>query len=344
MTALGLDIGGANLKAATSAGAAHLEAFEVWRAPGELAARLRGLIGRFPPIELLAVTMTAELADCFADKAAGVAAILAAVQEAAGTMPVVVWQTTGRFASTGQAAGNPQAVAAANWHALATWAGRLAPAGNALLFDIGSTTSDIIPLCDGRPTAQGLTDLERLLSGELVYTGIRRTPLCAVAASILFRGRRCPVAAELFATTLDMWLLLGHVPEDAGDRHTADGRPATIACAHDRIARMLCCDRREIDLDEARSLAAAFATAQEQTLAAALGAVLGRNPAQPAAAIVAGSGEGLARKILAEHPAARGAQIIRLAEMLSPSLAAAACAYAVAVLAVEAARLSGEFT
>ena len=61
--ALGLDIGGANLKAATSEGAAGSEPFEIWRAPGDLTARLQQLIARFPPADLLAVTMTAELAD-----------------------------------------------------------------------------------------------------------------------------------------------------------------------------------------------------------------------------------------------------------------------------------------
>ncbi len=79
MIALGLDIGGANLKGATSTGIANTEPFEIWRAPGQLATRLRSLIAKFPPTDVLAVTMTAELADCFSTKAEGVAAIVAAV-------------------------------------------------------------------------------------------------------------------------------------------------------------------------------------------------------------------------------------------------------------------------
>ncbi|MGE5193711.1 MAG: hydantoinase/oxoprolinase family protein [Deltaproteobacteria bacterium] len=335
MQALGLDIGGANLKAATSGGAACSEPFEMWRAPGELAVRLQKLISRFPPADVLAVTMTAELADCFATKAEGVAAILAAVQEAAGPAPAVVWQTTGEFAPPTDAVCRPIAVAAANWHALATWAGRLAPQGKALLFDIGSTTSDIIPLHDGRPVARGLTDLDRLLNHELVYTGLRRTPLCAVAESVTVRGRPCRVAAELFATMLDVHLLMGVIPEDCADRHTADGRPATIACAHARLARMVCCDRDEIDLAEARSIARGFAEAQKSALCSAIGTVVGRHRERLETVIVAGSGEILARKILAEHPATMGSRIVRLAESLSPDLAESACAYAVAVLATE---------
>jgi len=336
MLALGLDIGGANLKAATSAGAALARPFELWRAPDKLFDQICDLIARLGAVDLLAVTMTAELADCFATKAEGVAFILAAVDRAADGIPVVVWQTTGAFARSHEAAARPCAVAAANWHALATWAGRLAPRGRGLLVDIGSTTTDLIPLFDGRPASRGLTDLDRLLNNELLYSGWRRTPLCAVANSVEVRGRMCPVAAELFATMLDAYLLLEWIPEDTGDRGTADGRPATIACAHDRVARMVCCDRDEIDLAAANSIAACFAAAQKKRLSSALATVIGRDQRPIEVVVIAGSGERLACQLVAEHPLAQGAQLIRLAEILSPPLAEAACAYAVAVLAAEA--------
>ena len=335
IVALGLDIGGANLKAATSNGAACSEPFEVWRAPGELPDRVHELIARFPAADVLAVTMTAELADCFATKAEGVAAILAAVQQAAGRTPIGVWQTNGEFASPGDACRRHGVVAAANWHALATWAGRLAPMGKSVLIDVGSTTTDIIPLRNGRPVTQGLTDLDRLLNQELIYTGLRRTPLCAVAETVAVRGRPCRVAAELFATMLDAYLLLGLIREDPADRQTADGRPATIACAHDRLVRMICCDRDEIDLGEARSIARCFGDAQQDVLSSAIEAVVGRDRDELETVIVAGSGEMLAGKIVAEHPAVRRSRKIRLAESLSLAVAESACAYAVAVLATE---------
>ncbi len=335
MLTLGLDIGGANLKAATSAGAARTEPFEIWRNPAAIAPRLRDLIAHFPVADALAVTMTAELADCFVTKAEGVAAIIAGVKQGAGSTPILIWQTTGEFAVTEIAACQPRQVAAANWHALATWAGRLAPRGKGLLFDIGSTTADIIPLQNGRPVSRGMTDFDRLLNNELLYTGLRRTPLCAVAGSVTVRDRPCRVAAELFATMLDVHLLLGNLPETPEDRHTADGRPATIACAHDRLARMICCDRDEIDLYEARHIARCFAKAQQTLLASAIEIVAGNDPGEFETVIIAGSGGILAQQILAELPAAKGARIICLAESLSPELAEAACAYAVAVLANE---------
>ena len=336
MIALGLDIGGANLKGATSTGIAKSEPFEIWRAPGQLATRLRSLIAQFPPSDLLAITMTAELADCFSSKAEGVAAIIAAVVQAAGPTSIAIWETTGRFTSPENAVLRPLTFAASNWQALATWAGRLAPAGKGLLLDIGSTTTDIIPLQDGIPVARGATDLARLLNHELVYTGIRRTPLCAVAGTVTVRDQPCPVAAELFATTLDVFLLLGMIPEDADDRNTADGQPATIPCAHNRMARMVCCDRDEIDLAEARSIAKCFFEAQKRPLSAAVDAVVARDTGRLETVIISGSGVPLVRTILTENRTTRDARQVSLADTLSPELAEAACAYAVAVLAVEA--------
>src|SRR5262249_27130143 len=142
------------------------------------------------------------------------------------------------------------------------FAGRFAPRGPALLIDIGSTTSDIIPLRDGVPVPQGLTDPERLATGELVYTGVQRSPICALIAEAPWRGATCGVAQELFATTWDAYLMLGDLPEEPGDEATADGRPATKACAHDRLARMICADRSLFDEQDAVAMSGAVRDAQ----------------------------------------------------------------------------------
>lgn len=134
---LGLDIGGANLKAAHSSGATALRPFALWKNPAGLAAALGELIQEAPPADLLAVTMTGELCDCYESKRQGVHAILDAVTAVAGKMPVRVWGNDGRFMELDKARATPLAVAAANWLALATFAGRLVARGSALLIDIG---------------------------------------------------------------------------------------------------------------------------------------------------------------------------------------------------------------
>ena len=333
MPVLGLDIGGANLKAAVADGHAVSRPFAIWKYPERLAAEIRGLaVQLLPNPDAIAVTMTAELADCFETKAAGVHHILAAISEVAAGRPVMVWMTDGRFATVAEAIARPLLAAASNWQALATWAARQVDAEPALLIDIGTTTTDIIPIDGGRPSANGTTDATRMIAGELVYTGIRRTPLCAVARAVPFRKVSCPLAAELFATTADIHLLLGHIDEAADDLETANGRPATRTAAHDRLARQLCCDREELTIADAIAIARDLADAQAAQIAAAINLVLEhRAPRQ--VVILSGSGSFLARQIVDGHPVLRSAVRVDLDQRLGPNTAAAACAYAVAVLA-----------
>ncbi len=336
MAVVGLDIGGANLKAATADGVAVSSPFEIWRDPEGLFAALADLLAKLPAADSLAVTMTAELADCFRTKAEGVDRVLTAVERIAGNRPVRVWTTGGRFVSPAEARHEPMRVAAANWHALATWAGQnFAPRGWGLLIDIGSTTTDIIPLRDGLPASLGLTDGDRLLTDELVYTGIRRTPLCALLAEAKFRGGTSRIAAELFATTLDVYLTLGDIPDNPNDCGSANGRPATRAEARHRLARMLCRDADEFTEADSLEVAGQFAAAQQSEIGRALDAFLTRLVGTIDTVIVSGSGSFLARRLLAAEPRTRGAQVVSLDAKLTPAVAEAACAFAVASLAAK---------
>src|SRR5438477_527135 len=83
MNWLGLDVGGANLKLADGHGWAVSRPFLLWREPERLAAAIARLLAEATSAAGLVVTMTGELADCFATKREGVHAILEAVQAAA---------------------------------------------------------------------------------------------------------------------------------------------------------------------------------------------------------------------------------------------------------------------
>ncbi|MCS6850113.1 MAG: hypothetical protein NZ700_02960 [Gemmataceae bacterium] len=324
---VGLDVGGANVKAAHVGGSAATLPFPLWKDPAGLTSRLRALLDKLPTSDLLAVTMTGELCDCFQSKREGVACILDAVEGAAQGRPVWVWQTTGHFVDPTTARVEVTPTASSNWHALASWAGRLAPRGTALLVDMGSTTTDVIPLTDGQPSSRGRTDWQRLKHRELVYVGARRTPLCALMAG---RG-----AAEVFATTRDVGLLLGLEPEDGADRDTADGRPATRPAAHARLARMLCADVESMSRQQAKALARHLFRRVARRVAGALDQVAQNLSPLPETLIVAGSGERWVMEALRWTAAFRPARTIRLAELLGRDISAAACAFALAVLACE---------
>jgi (4-(4-[2-(gamma-L-glutamylamino)ethyl]phenoxymethyl)furan-2-yl)methanamine synthase len=332
MPLLALDIGGANLKAADGEGFAHSEPFPLWQKPAELAEVLAAIIARAPPAEQIVVTMTGELADCFETKADGVTHIVSAAQQAAGKRSLHVYLVDGSFAQPDVAQRQPLFAAASNWHALARFAGRYCQTATGLAIDIGSTTSDIVPLVNGAVAAVGHTDTERLAAGELVYTGVTRSPVCAVVDALPWRGRQVPVAQELFATTRDAYLLLGDLPEDA-DRQTADRRPATRAAARDRLARMICADRDMFSEDDALAAATAVARGQLSQLGIAARNVLRRLPNPPAAIIVSGQGEFVARRLCDRLQL--DARIVSLADELGAAVSHVAPAHALAVLAKE---------
>jgi probable H4MPT-linked C1 transfer pathway protein len=331
---IGLDIGGANIKAAHSRGPARVVPFEVWKRPDELARAIATIAASLPPSARAVVTMTAELCDCYPTKRIGVHAVLDAVLEALPGWSIVVWGIDGAFHAVDEARQEPALVAAANWLALAALAARLVPGGTALLIDIGTTTTDLIPLDRGAVAARGRSDTERLQLGELVYAGVRRTPLCALATELPFRGRPTGLAAELFASTLDVYLTLGEIASNPLDLSTADGRPSTADAARDRLARMIGGDRDGFSTDDALAFAraadACLMGRLEQAAERACRPTIGR----PGAAVIAGSGDFLARR-LARRAIRPDGPVVSLNGAWGDAPSAAGCAFALVQLARE---------
>lgn len=353
MQVLGLDIGGANIKAATFDGHSVNVPFPIWKNRDLLASKLRELplLSDFTP-DLVALTMTAELADCFSTKAEGVDFIVRTTCEVFAHSVVRVWLTSGEFAEPQDAIALTQLAAAANWHALATWAGRAVPKGPALLVDIGSTTTDVIPLLDGVPVPEGFTDLHRLASSELLYTGVRRTPVCAMVQVVPLLDesdsspeaeRFIPLAAELFATSLDVHLLNDDITPDRDDVDTADGRPASRAAALNRLARMVCCDVTEISERQLMSIAGYVADQQLEQICQAIRdrTEFVRNLSGPNSMadgvrlLLSGSGAWLAERAVQEIGESAFESVSSLSGMFVRNVSTCAAAFAVARLAAE---------
>lgn len=337
---IALDIGGANLKASDGASFVRAKPFALWRHPEKLADELAALLADAGEFRSLAVTMTGELADCFRTKREGVAAILDAVAEAfpslAEANEIRVFLTDGSFVEPEEAKTRWVETSASNWYATALFAARRFAEQSGVLIDIGSTTTDITAFLEEEPSAAGRTDSDRLISGELVYTGVVRSPICAVVQRLPLYGRLCGVAQELFATTRDAYLILDRLPEDkchieTGDVDTADGRPATKEFALERLARMVCADRESFDLGDAKQAAIAVLEAQVRQISAAIDRVVQRLGRKPELFVVCGQGEFLAREVL-KHRGWTGS-IVSLADELSPEASTAGAAYAVAWLA-----------
>jgi probable H4MPT-linked C1 transfer pathway protein len=331
---LGWDIGGVNTKAVRLDDDGRLRAqsrpFELQRDPGALVQVLVGLasdLGVSGSAGLMcAVTMTAELSQIFRTKRDGVAFVLDAVAAAFPDADVQVFTTDGRFVAVAEARDRPLDVAAANWAATARLVAERHPA--ALLVDIGTTTTDIIPIVNGAAVASGLTDPGRLASGELVYTGALRTPVEAIVRDVPYRGGRAGVSAEGFALIGDVHLWRGCLVPDDYSVPTPDGRAASREFAGERLARVICADREMLDHSEIGEIADAIAAAQVETVAAAIRRVRARHPSIQTA-VVAGLGEFIAR----DAAVASGLDVVSLVREIGDEASRYAPAAAVALLA-----------
>ena len=275
----GWDIGGAHLKGACFDDDVLRDVAqwrcELWRGLSHLHEAFAAARERFGDNTTCthAVTMTGELTDVFEHREAGVAAIVAATVRALGP-DVGFYAGREGFVDASAASVRWGAIASANWLATASVvAQRLY---DAVLIDMGSTTTDVVPIAGGRVVARGRDDAARLAARELVYVGVVRTPLCALAQRVRFRGRASNVMNELFATSADVFRLTGELAPAHDQAATADGAPRDLASTRRRLARMIGCDARDATDDEwlalAREWRSSFVALVRENVEAALGA------------------------------------------------------------------------
>jgi len=259
---LGLDIGGANIKAAyvqSQKGVIRdvqvlVEYFPVWKKSQNLGQILQKLGesvgGRF---DAVGVTLTAELADVYRTKREGVEHVLGCVREVFSYVPVYILNTDAELESFEEALAAPLGVASANWAATGWLVAQYFE--NCVIVDVGSTSTSIIPVINGKLAAQGRTDLDKLIYGELVYTGSLRTNLAAITQRVPVKGVNATVSSELFALSGDVHLILGNIKREQYINETADGKGTTHKEALTRLARLICADTEMLTEKELTTIA-----------------------------------------------------------------------------------------
>jgi probable H4MPT-linked C1 transfer pathway protein len=284
----GYDVGGAHLKVALSetgrAVAVKQVACPLWRGLDRLDAALAQVAPLVARAGRHAVTMTAELCELFSDRRSGVAAIL---DRLAASLPgdMLIWMGPRGFGGMDEARRDPMSVASTNFLASATLVAQRMP--DALLIDMGSTTTDIIPIVAGKPQPRGLTDGERLRSGELVYSGLTRTDVTAVVRSAILHGREQRLAAGGFATMADVRRVLGTLADDVDQHDTADGRGKSLEESVARFARVFGRDGADVTTEEWREAAGQIAQEQMSEISQAISTVVGRDDRLSNAPVVA---------------------------------------------------------
>lgn len=339
-TIVGWDIGGANVKVAVATCGRILDVLQIPCPPvadrSKFASAISEALTLLPDPARHAVTMTGELSDVFASRAEGVAWLVALAEQMLNAGSIAFYGGRAGLLTADLAGHRPLDVASANWHATACHVGQRH--ANALLIDIGTTTTDIIPIAAGRCAAAGYTDAERLASGELVYTGVVRTPVMAVAQTAPFDGVRQGLVAERFATMADVYRLTGGLPTDADQSATADNRSKSRGESAARLARMTGRDAGDAPEASWIELAHFVADAQLARIESAAADIARRSELPFAAPIVgAGCGRFLAR-VLAERlqrPYMDFGDVIECDERAREN--AARCAPAVSVALIAAA-------
>ncbi len=249
MRFLGIDIGGANLKVATANGKFRITYFPIWKRFGELERELRKIGEEFEP-DRVGVVMTAELSDAFSTKIEGVFKIAEIAQR---IFKPAFLDLNGELRSYEDVLKDPRMFMASNWVASAKF---LLKDGwrNVIFADMGSTTTDLIPITD--KIEAGKTDYERLRRGELLYFGVLRTPIFYILPKF-----DVPLASEFFAIAGDAFVVIGDLNEEDYTCETPDGRGKDVGSCMRRLARCVCADLEEVGEDYIRAMAEAFKNA-----------------------------------------------------------------------------------
>ncbi|HXD14218.1 MAG TPA: hydantoinase/oxoprolinase family protein [Xanthobacteraceae bacterium] len=327
---IGWDIGGVHLKAARAEDGRITKAVQ-YASPlrdgtGRLLqafAEARKEMGR---ADRNVVTMTGELADTFASRKEGVACLVELAARELGAISVYAGRAG--YVRPEDAGRHSVDIASANWHACAALIA--SKHTSALFIDLGSTTTDIVPIVDGKVAARGYTDAQRLAAGELIYTGLVRGFVMAIADRAPLDGVWTPLINENFATMADVHRILGTLPPGVDHMATVDGREKTVEASHARLARMVGSDAEEAGDATWTLLARWFAEAQLRAIADAAALVMSRGALASGTPIIAA---GIGLSVVAEIARRLGCAHATFDTLLdiAPEARAAACHCAPAV-------------
>ena len=156
---------------------------------------------------------------------------------------------------------------------------------------------------------------------ELVYTGVIRTPLMALAQKIKFKNSMTSVAAEYFATTADIYRLTSDLQMTDDMADTADGQDKSELASARRIARMIGHDVEDATLLDWIELAQAFKAQQLMRLSAVASTHILRmkNNHQTSEVLMIGAGVGCF--LVKEIASSMNIQYVDVAQLIGENVA-----------------------
>ncbi|MGB9659279.1 MAG: hydantoinase/oxoprolinase family protein [Nitrososphaerales archaeon] len=355
MKIVGWDIGGANIKATLIEIKDEkvfriktiIRYFPIWIEGKEklpiILKELKREIAEDSFIDAIGLTMTAELSDVYETKKEGVNHVLDCVKEVFPKEKVFVLDVNTNLKTVEEARDEYLRVASANWVGTAWLVSKWVK--DCILLDVGSTTTDVIPIIKGRIMARGKTDLERLATGELIYTGALRTNVATIVKAVPVGGIMTRISSELFALSGDVHLILGNISQDEYKTETADRRGKTRKEALSRLARIVCADTDMLKEEEIVAMANYIYMKQSDRIADGLMQVYNsiRTLVKDRLSLVlTGIGRGFLGRKSAER--LRFESIIDLAQIIGKDISVATPSFAVALMVVESLGLKIKFS
>ncbi len=282
-------------------------------------------------IDLVTITMTAELSDAYRTKRVGVKSILNQVNLAFPDTETLVVSVDGKLRTTQDANVEPAKVSAANWAATGWLISQLKK--NCVVVDVGSTTTSIIPIINGAVATEGKSDLEKLVCGELVYTGSLRTNVAATVSTVPLNNCVSRVSSELFAQSADVHLILGNISQGDYTVETADGKEKTREAALTRLARVVCADIETLNEKDIVQIAEYVYSKQVEQIANGLTQVCRRiaeNTEENIEVVVTGLGRNFLARKAAEKAGVN--DVVDLGEFVGSDVSRVTTAFAAALM------------
>ena len=267
---IGLDIGGANTKAALvgfengtiTKCFSIIEYFPFWEKSiiqiPDMLSKITDKLTRKAGIQSLevsyfAIAITAELSDAFQTKREGITIITAALSQVFDEDKLFFISNKGHFIKKNEVFQDFSQVCAANWVSTALFLGEYVK--NGILIDAGSTTIDLIPIINRNPSTQGKSDLERLIHHELIYTGGLRATIPSITHFVPFNNDFLRISFEKFALISDVHIILNNISEREYINDTADNRSKSLSDCYARLSRIICADIESITTEQLYKIA-----------------------------------------------------------------------------------------
>jgi len=267
---LGLDIGGANTKAAlvkfrnskVIESFSFIEYFPFWEKtlndiPNMIERIVKNIVInnsiKLKEVDFISITITAELSDAFPTKREGISIIVNSLEQVFDTEKMFFISNKSKFINFSQTKEEYASIAAANWVSTSLFLGKFV--SKCILIDAGSTTIDLIPILNSIPVSKGKNDVERLINHELIYTGGLRATIPSITKKVPYKGEMIRISFEKFALVSDVHRILNNISEEEYLNDTADNRSKKLENCYARLARVICMDLETISKTELNTIA-----------------------------------------------------------------------------------------